>query len=166
MSTSHFVAASCKLEGDAFVSNLHWSKVDPIAAMAVSTIDDSEREIHQVLFINNEGSLIKNSAITHDYEAETLDWQPNGKILAIGWSDGMVSCWNVDGRVRPTSSFSNSSQHNSPVTVTLWSPNGKRLITGDKRGQVCVWAADSRGTLTPIRQYRKKERDKLSRVLC
>ena len=35
--TSHFVAASCKLEGDAFVSNLLWSKVDPIAAMAVST---------------------------------------------------------------------------------------------------------------------------------
>ncbi len=156
MSTSHFVAASCKLEGDAFVSNLQWSKMDPIAAMAASTIDDSEREIHQVLFINNEGSLIKNSAITHDYEVETFDWQPNGKILAIGWSDGMISCWNVDGRVRPTSSFSNSSQHNSAVTVVLWSPNGKRLITGDKRGQVCVWAADSRGTLTPIRQYRKK----------
>ena len=135
MSSSHFVAASCKLEGDAFVSNLYWSKVDPIAAMAVSTIDESEREIHQVLFINNEGSLIKNSAITHDYEAETFDWQPNGKILAIGWSDGMVSCWNVDGRVRPTSSFSNSSQHNSPVTVVLWSPMARDLSQAIKGGK-------------------------------
>ena len=154
--TSHFVAASCKVEGDAYVSNLLWSKVDPIAAMAVSTVDAEGRETHQILFVNNEGGLIKDSSINHDCEAEKLDWRPNGKMLAIGWCDGMLSCWNVDGRTRPTSSFSNSSQHNSAITVILWSPNGKRLITGDKRGQVCVWNADNRGTLTPIRQYRKK----------
>ena len=68
----------------------------------------------------------------------------------------MVSCWNVDGRARPTSSFSNSSQHTYGVTTVVWSPNGKRIITGDKKGTVCVWTVDARGTLSPLRQYRKK----------
>ena len=30
------------------------------------------------------------------------------------------------------------------------------MISGDKKGQVCVWAVDSRGSLSPLRQYRKK----------
>ena len=108
------------------------------------------------LFLLLSGELITNSNITHDYEANAFEWQPAGRILAIGWADGMVSCWNVDGRTRPSSSFSNSSQHSQGVTVVAWSPNGKRLITGDKKGVVCVWAADPRGTLSPLRQYRKK----------
>ena len=85
-----------------------------------------------------------------------FDWQPNGKILAIGWGDGMVSCWSVDGRARPTSTFSNNSQHSGAITMLQWSPMGRRVITGDKKGVVCVWAVDARGTLTPTRQYRKK----------
>jgi len=53
---SLFVASPAKLEGDAFVSNLLWSNVDAVAALATSTIDESnnEREIHQVQFINND----------------------------------------------------------------------------------------------------------------
>eukprot|EP00606_Chrysophyceae_sp_TOSAG23-5_P000414 GSChrysophyteH2.ASY1.ANO1.1513.1 assembled CDS len=153
---SHFVASTCKLDGDAFVSHLSWSKMDSIAAMAVSTVDEHDRETHQILFVNNEGELISNSSITHDYEANTFEWQPNGRTIAIGWADGMVSCWNVDGRARPTSSFSNSSQHTYGVTTVVWSPNGKRIITGDKKGTVCVWTVDARGTLSPLRQYRKR----------
>jgi intraflagellar transport protein 140 len=68
----------------------------------------------------------------------------------------MVSCWNVDGRARPTSSFSNSSQHSYGITTIVWAPNGKRIITGDKKGTLCVWTVDARGTLSPLRQYRKK----------
>ena len=95
---SHFVASTCKLDGDAFVSHLSWSKMDSISAMAVSTVDANDRETHQILFVNNEGELIVNSSVTHDYEANVFEWQPNGRVLAIGWADGMVSCWNVDGR--------------------------------------------------------------------
>ena len=88
---SHFVASTCRLQGDAFVSQLQWSKTEPIAAVAASTIDENDREIHQVLFVNNEGGIIKNSNIDHDYEAESFDWQPNGNIIAIGWSNGKFS---------------------------------------------------------------------------
>lgn len=44
----------------------------------------------------------------------------------------MISCWNVDGKTRPTSTFSGNSQHNSEITILKWNPAGKRVITGDK----------------------------------
>lgn len=50
---------------------------------------------------------------------------------------GMVSCWHVDGKTRPTSTFSGTSQHNSEITILKWNPTGKRVITGDK---VCLQA--------------------------
>jgi WD40 repeat protein len=69
--------------------------------------------------------------VTHNAKANCFDWQPTGRVLAIGWGDGMVSCWLVDGKNRPVSTFSNTSQHNAPITVLKWNPFGKRLITGD-----------------------------------
>lgn len=45
---------------------------------------------------------------------------------------GMISCWNVDGKTRPTSTFSGTSQHNAEITVLKWNPAGKRVISGDK----------------------------------
>ena len=87
---SHFTTSACRLDGDAFVSHLAWSKMDSIAAMTASTIDDDDKETHQIMFINNEGQTIQNSSITHDYEANVFDWQPNGRVLAIGWADGTL----------------------------------------------------------------------------
>lgn len=86
--SSHFIASTCRIEGDAYVSNLVWSKVEGIAAVAASVVDDNDRETHHVYFMNNEGTLLPQSSITHDSEATAFDWQPNGKILAIGWGDG------------------------------------------------------------------------------
>ena len=68
----------------------------------------------------------------------------------------MVSCWNIDGKIRPTSTFSNSSQHNQAITTMIWNPHGRRLVSADKNGLVVLWAVDARGTLTPTRQYKKK----------
>jgi len=83
-----FLASTCRFDGDAFVSTLAWSKVDGIAAVAASVVDTNDRETHQVSFMNNEGVLLPQSSITHDYEATVVDWQPNGKVVAIGWGDG------------------------------------------------------------------------------
>ena len=155
---SLFIEAHCKFDGDPIVSNLCWSHSDPIAAVATSSEDNKGNELFQVLFLNNEGVLLKNSSINHDKEATVMDWQPNGRLLAIGWADGMVSCWTVDGRNRPTSTYSNTSQHSSSVTMILWNPLGKRVISGDQGGVVNVWSVDARGTLSPTRQYRKNSK--------
>ena len=88
-----------------------------------------------------------NSSITHEYEATVFDWHPTERILAIGWADGMknldiivkncivtcfihvlidefvgmVSCWTVDGKNKPTSTFLES--------VTLISVGFKGIFT-------------------------------------
>jgi WD40 repeat protein len=45
---------------------------------------------------------------------------------------GMISCWTVDGKNKPASTFTNNVQHTSTITVLKWNPTGKRLVTGDK----------------------------------
>lgn len=59
--------------------------------------------------------------------------------MIYGWLflcciSGMVSCWTVDGKNKPTSTFTNNVQHTSTITVLKWNPMGKRLVTGDKVG--------------------------------
>jgi len=77
---------------------MSWSKVDAIAAVAASTVDSSDRETHQVVFVNNEGGLLPNCSITHEHEATVFDWQPNGRVIAIGWADGKFLCLRLDVR--------------------------------------------------------------------
>jgi WD40 repeat protein len=72
----------------------------------------------------------------------------------------------VDGRSRPTSTFSNSSQHNNSITIIKWNPYGKRIITGDKRGQVCVWNVDPRGTLSITKGIYRKKGEVTAAVFC
>lgn len=52
--SSLFHANPCKLDPDTIVTQLVWSNVDPIAAVACNTVDDRDRETHQILFMNNE----------------------------------------------------------------------------------------------------------------
>lgn len=129
--------------------------------VAVCTCDQTDDQVgiqFNINFFTSEGTGFPNTTLSGSsgVEPTVMEWQPNGRILAIGWSDGMVSCWTFDGRTRPTSSFSNSSQHHSKITVLKWNPAGKRMVTGDRSGVVNVWTADARGTLTSTRQYRRK----------
>ena len=89
---SLFVESTCKFEGDTICLQLLWSKSDQIAALITSTMDERDNEIFNVMFMNNEGNLLKNSVITYDKEATCMDWQPEGRLLAIGWKDGAPPC--------------------------------------------------------------------------
>lgn len=138
--SSLFYEAGPKLDKDVFVQQLAWSNVDPLAALACNACDEKGREIGQIVFINNEGVLlqmtpISQPSVTPPNDVAVMAWQPSGRILAVGWVDGTLSCWLVDGKNRPTCTFSNNSQHclpNNAITVLKWNPFGKRLITGDK----------------------------------
>ncbi len=130
--SSLFYEAGPKLDKDVFVQQLAWSNVDPLAALACNACDEKGREIGQIVFINNEGALLPLTPISHQVDVAVMAWQPSGRILAVGWIDGTLACWLVDGRNRPTCTFSNHSQHNNAITVLKWNPFGKRLITGDK----------------------------------
>jgi WD40 repeat protein len=130
--SSLFVSNPCNFEGDTIVNFLSWSNSDSIAALASNTIDENDRETNQVLIMNNEGELIKDNVITHSAAVTAFEWQPNGKILAVGWADATLSCWICDGKSKPTSTFSNSHQHGESISIVKWNPMGKRLVSGDK----------------------------------
>lgn len=130
---SLFVSSLCTLDSKNVPSLVAWSTMDPIIAVASYSSDSS----HSIQFFTNEGVAYPNANVQGNSGARptAISWQPGGRILAIGWSDGMLSCWFFDGRSRPTSSFSSNSTHNSTVTVLKWNPAGKRLVSGDKVGR-------------------------------
>jgi intraflagellar transport protein 140 len=157
--SSLFIASTCAVGPGSRPTLVSWSRMDQIVAVCTCDKAEDGRNVQfNINFYSSEGSAFPNTTIVGNNGAEPscMDWQPNGRILAIGWSDGMVSCWTFDGRSRPTSSFSSTSQHHSRITVLRWNPLGKRMVTGDRSGFVCVWSADARGTLTSTRQYRRK----------
>jgi hypothetical protein len=49
-----FVETQCRLHGDTVVSNVAWSSVDQIAALATNTVDDHDKEYNQIMFMTNE----------------------------------------------------------------------------------------------------------------
>lgn len=49
-----FVESPCQFTGDTIVNSLAWSNTDQIAAMSTNTADENDREINQVMFLNNE----------------------------------------------------------------------------------------------------------------
>ena len=55
-----FFTYNCKLDPEVVVTQLVWSNVDPLAAMAC-TVYDQDRDKSQVLFINNEVKYYKSN---------------------------------------------------------------------------------------------------------
>lgn len=51
---SVFLVQNCKFDGECYANSLYWSNSDPIAAVASFSVDEQDRETHQVIFINNE----------------------------------------------------------------------------------------------------------------
>ncbi|HTU18342.1 MAG TPA: protein kinase [Gemmataceae bacterium] len=73
-----------------------------------------------------------------------LAWSPDGKSIAIGFSDKSVRLWDVASR-KETHKLEG---HDSPeVRGLAWSPDGKRLLTAarplNRQGYFHVWDATS-----------------------
>jgi hypothetical protein len=54
--TSLFYTTPCEFDDNARVTQVAWSNVEPIAALACN-VDDRQRKLGQILFVNNEVSL-------------------------------------------------------------------------------------------------------------
>jgi hypothetical protein len=56
---SHFVASTCRLSDSCHVDKVAWSFMDPVAALASIVIDQKNRKVHKVQFMNSEvGSFV------------------------------------------------------------------------------------------------------------
>ncbi|MGK7896087.1 MAG: WD40 repeat domain-containing protein [Xenococcus sp. (in: cyanobacteria)] len=79
----------------------------------------------------------KNRRVSH------TSWSPDGKILAAGFVDGEVICWNIESGLELVR-FNN---FNSPTSQLVWSSNQLRLLTIAKKNIICQWSTET-GKLT------------------
>ena len=54
---SHFVASNCKLDQNTIVNKVAWSYMDSIACLGTIAVDEKNRKIHRVQFMNSEVRL-------------------------------------------------------------------------------------------------------------
>jgi transducin (beta)-like 1 len=67
-------------------------------------------------------------------DVTSIQWAPQGHILATGCYDGMVRLWNSDGSLRTV-----LDKHEGPVFALKWSRDGNMLLTGGNDRKAIVW---------------------------
>ncbi|KAF9531829.1 WD40-repeat-containing domain protein [Crepidotus variabilis] len=64
----------------------------------------------------------------------SLDWNPDGTLLAIGSYDSILRVCSVEGGV-----YFTHPQHQGPIFATRFSKNGAWLLTASLDGTTCLW---------------------------
>lgn len=144
MPSSLFFQYPCKPQGgDTCTKLIAWSTVEPVVAVATDN--------NRVLFFQEEGQQMPEHTVVRNFAPTAMAWQPNSRILAVGWHDGVVSLWHMRERIQRE----DDAVHKTPICLLKWKEDGTRLVTGDKGGVIGVWQTDARGRLMPICHYRK-----------
>ena len=134
-----------------------WCQVDSILAVASRG--------GEIKFFGDEGYPLTQSTHARKSRVAKMEWQPMGKILAVGWMDGAsellhasVTCtgaltmWNA----KENSSYEVPSNHRHPICLLVWSPYGNRIFTADESGLFVAWKIDIRGNIAQCAAYRRR----------
>ncbi len=79
----------------------------------------------------------------HSASVTSVDFSPDGTMLASSSEDGLVKLWNA-----ATGAFvGNLSGHADVVTCVVWSPDGAKLATSSWDYTIKVWSASTRAEL-------------------
>lgn len=69
----------------------------------------------------------------------SLDWSPDGNLLATGSYNALLRVWNKNGEV-----YMIQTRHSDAIVSVQFSPNGKYMLSASLDGLVCVWNMMSR----------------------
>jgi intraflagellar transport protein 140 len=81
-------------------------------------------------------------------EVLCVQWHPFEPLLAVGWSDGVLTLWDA----RERRAGEDKVTHTAAVQVLQWSPDGRRLVAGDASGKLGVYKVDRRRPI-PVVKY-------------
>ena len=145
--SSLFFEYKCSVGRSELDSVFAWSysEEDPILAVATRGFATAK-----VAFFREEGQSLLEHSIKRPGDANVLAWHPKRRILACGWSDGVVSLWYMKEQITRED---NVIHKNGAVVLLKWNSDGSRLISGDTQGTVGVWQSDNRGRLIHIIKY-------------
>ena len=84
-----------------------------------------------------------------DHDIHTLDFSPDGTLLALGTKDCSVDIWNVSSRT-----FAGSLESfNNDIKALVFSPDGTSLATAEKHGIISLWDISSKKLLTKVQGH-------------
>lgn len=81
-------------------------------------------------------------------DVTTMDWSPDGQVLATGCYDGRARLWSLDGDLLAV-----LSQHRGPIFQLHWSPTGRLLATAGLEPSVAIWDVSGRTLLRSYAQH-------------
>ncbi|GAA6618595.1 eIF2A-related protein [Scytonema sp. NUACC26] len=74
----------------------------------------------------------------HSKKVGSINFSPDGKMLASGSWDGTIKLWSLEGKELRTL------KHGRAVFNVAWSPDGKILASGSRDGTIKLWSKDGK----------------------
>jgi len=71
-------------------------------------------------------------------DVTTLDWNPDGTLLATGSYDGVARIWTAQGQLKTI-----LSRHKGPIFSLKWNKRGDNLLSGSVDKTAIIWDAKS-----------------------
>ncbi|KAI3794110.1 hypothetical protein L1987_36737 [Smallanthus sonchifolius] len=127
-------------------AEVHACAWSPAGLLLASGSGDSTARIWSIADRTNSSSVINRLAnvcvLKHSKgksnekrkDITTLDWNPDGTLLATGSRDGLARIWNTEGEL-----MSILSKHKEPLYSVKWNKKGDYLLTGSFDGSTIAW---------------------------